>query len=70
MTYLETTNNYTEVAEEGKIIGFYFQIYSKEWIAFGLYHNKPVILGLWAKDVTAEGRIISYYRDTLGARRT
>lgn len=63
MSYLESNENYNEVAEEGKTIGFYFQIYSREWMAFGLYKGRPVICGLWATKAAAEARIVSYHEE-------
>jgi hypothetical protein len=62
---MHNISGYTEVAEEGKLIGFYFQLYSQEWIAFSTIFDRPVMLSTWARAVTAEARIIRFYRDTL-----
>jgi hypothetical protein len=51
---MHNISGYTEVAEEGKLIGFYFQLYSQEWIAFSTIFDRPVMLSTWARAVTAE----------------
>lgn len=63
MTYLEAHENYTEVAEEGKTVGFYFQLSNKQWMAFSTIYDKPVFLNYWWSEATSEARIIGFFRD-------